>query len=102
MKKLILSALILGTSMVFVPAIEAKSTTTGFTSNADPQIRVQIGRNRRYNRRYNRRARTVTTTRIRRIGAWTYRETIRTTYMPNGTVRRTVIRRQRLNRWRNY
>jgi len=91
--------MILGTAVVFVPSIEAAPTATAITS---PQIRVQIGRNRRYNRRYYRRVRTVTTTRVRRIGPWTYRETIRTRYLPNGTVRTTVIRRQRLNRWRNY
>jgi hypothetical protein len=67
--------------------------------NADPQIRVQIGRN---NRRRYRRARTVTTTRITRVGMWRYRETIRVTYLPNGTTRTTVISRQRLGRWRNY
>ena len=97
MKKLILSALILGTSIVVVPSIEAKTTTTNM--NADPQIRVQIGRN---NRRRYRRARTVTTTRITRVGMWRYRETIRVTYLPNGTTRTTVISRQRLGRWRNY
>ena len=94
MKKVILSALILGTSIVAVPAIEAKSTNTALTTNAEPQIRVQIGRNnRRYNRRWNRRVRTVTTTRIRRVGFRTYRETIRTTYLPNGSTRTVVINR---------
>lgn len=97
MKKLILSALILGTSIVLVPSIEAKTTATNM--KADPQIRVQIGRN---NRRRYRRARTVTTTRITRVGMWRYRETIRVTYLPNGTTRTTVISRQRLGRWRNY
>ena len=102
MKKLILCALILGTSVIFVPSTEAK--TTADLAVAAPQVRIQIGRNRRYNRRWNRRGfrRVVTTTRIRRIGVWTYRETIRTTYLPNGTIRRTIIRRQRLNRWRRY
>jgi len=96
MKKLILSALILGASVVMVPSIEAK-TTSGMSAAADPQIRVQIGRNRRYNR-WNRRymRRTVVSTRIRRIGFRTYRETIRTTYMPNGMVRTTVIDRTRI------
>jgi hypothetical protein len=98
MKKFLITALILGTSVVFVPAIEASAKSVGFTA-ADPQVRVQIGRN---NRRRWRRARTVTTTRIRRIGPWRYRETIRTTYFPNGMTRTVVIRRQRLNRWRNY
>ena len=97
MKKLILSALILGTCIVVVPSIEAKTTDTNM--NADPQIRVQIGRNHR--RRY-RRARTVTRTRITRVGRWRYRETIRTTYFANGTSRTVVINRVRLGRWRNY
>jgi len=97
MKKLLLSAIILGTSIVAVPAIEAK-TTTGMTT-VDPQIRVQIGRNnRRYNRRWDRRGmrRVVTTTRVRRIGFRTYRETIRRVYLPNGTVRTTVVDRERI------
>ena len=97
MKKLILSALILGTSIIVVPSIEAKTTTTNM--NADPQIRVQIGRN---NRRRYRRARTVTRTRITRVGPWRYRETVRTTYFANGTSRTVVINRVRLGRWRNY
>ena len=98
MKKFILSALILGASVVVVPSIEAK-TTAGMSTAVDPQIRVQIGRNRRYNRwdrRYMRRARTVVSTRVTRIGFRTYRETIRTTYLPNGTVRTTVIDRTRI------
>jgi hypothetical protein len=97
MKKLLISAIMLGTSVVFVPSIEAKATA--MSASADPQIRVQIGRN---NRRRWRRARTVTSTRIRFVGPWRYRETIRTTYFPNGRTRTVVIRRQRLNRYRNY
>jgi hypothetical protein len=96
MKKLILSALILGTSIVAVPAIEAK-TTTGMSA-VDPQIRVQIGRNERsrYDRRWNHRGRTVITTRIERVGFRTYRETLRTTYLPNGMTRTVVIDRERI------
>jgi len=89
--------LILGTSIVAVPSIQAK-TTTGMTA-LDPQIRVQIGSNRRA--RY-RRARTYVTTRVRRVGPWRFRETVRTTYLPNGATRTVVINRQRLSRWRNY
>ena len=97
MKKLLFSALILGTSVVVVPSIEAKTAANGLIAGSDPQIRVQIGRNNR--RRYrNRRTRTVVRTRITRVGAWRYRETIRTTYFANGTTRTVVIRRQRLNR----
>jgi len=95
MKKLLLSAIILGTSIVAVPAIEAK--TTSAMTPSDPQIRVQIGSNRRYNR-WNRRGmrRVVTTTRITREGFRTYRETIRTTYLPNGMTRTVVVNRERI------
>jgi hypothetical protein len=88
----------LGTSIVAVPSIQAKTTAAAVTT--DPQIRIQIGRNNR--RYYNRRRRVVTTTRIRRVGPWTFRETIRTVYLPNGTARTKVVNRRRLNRWRNY
>ena len=89
--------MILGTSIVAVPAIEAKTTTNALTANTDPQVRIQIGRNRRYNRWERRRMRrVVTTTRVRRVGRLLYRETIRRVYLPNGTVRTTVISRQRI------
>ena len=72
-----------------VPSIEAKTAATAVA--ADPQINVQIGRNR--NRRIRR---VVTTTRITRVGRYRYRETIRTTYLPNGRTRTQVISRVRL------
>lgn len=97
MKKLLATVMIIGSGIVAVPSLQA-APTAGTSAMTDPQIRVQIGRNRRYERRYRRgMRRVVTTTRIRRIGFRTYRETIRTVYMPNGTIRRTVIRRQRIN-----
>jgi hypothetical protein len=95
MKKLIALALISGTLAFTVPAAEASSS--GSPAVGDPQIRVQIGRNR--NRRWNRRVRTVVTTRVTRVGRYRYRETIRTTYLPNGTTRTQVISRVRLGRW---
>lgn len=76
-----------------VPQTEAKAATaSGIT--ADPQIRVRIGPQAR--RWRNRRIRTVTTTRIVRRGFRTYRETIRTTYLPNGRTITQVIRRARV------
>jgi len=89
MKKLLLSALILGTAAFVVPSAAEASTTAAV---ADPQIRVQIGGNRNRWRR----ARTVISTRYTRVGRYRYRETIRTTYMPNGRVRRQVISRVRV------
>ncbi len=79
----------LGAMAFVVPSIEAKTAATAVA--ADPQINVQIGRNR--NRRIRR---VVTTTRITRVGRYRYRETIRTTYLPNGRTRTQVISRVRL------
>jgi hypothetical protein len=90
MKKAIITALIFGSAVLALPAVEANAATTA-TSVGEPQIRVQIGRNRR-----NRRTRTVTRTRITRVGYRTYRETIRTTYFANGRTRTQIIRRVRV------
>jgi hypothetical protein len=92
MKKAIISALIFGSAVIALPAVEARGATSA-PSVSEPQVRVQIGRNRRWN---NRRVRTVTRTRITRIGFRTYRETIRTTYLPNGRTRTQVISRVRI------
>ena len=94
MKKTLISFLILGTLAIVAPAAEAKATATALS--ADPQIRVQIGNNRRYNRRYNRRTRVVTSTRTTWSGGVRYRETIRTTYFANGRTRTVVVNRVRL------
>lgn len=98
MKKLIILSLMLGTMVVVVPSVEAKEMTASVT--AAPQIIVQPGRNRRWNR--NRRTRTVVSTRIRWVGPYRYRETIRTTYFANGRTRTVVIRRVRLSGRRVY
>jgi hypothetical protein len=81
----------LGTMVFVVPSIEAKTSSPAITT---PQVRIQIGRNQR-NRRWNRQRRVVTTTRVTRIGRLRYRETIRTTYWPNGRVTTQVINRTR-------
>ena len=92
MKKAIITALMLGSAVFALPSVEAKAATTA-ASAAEPQINVQIGRNRRWN---NRGRRVVTRTRITRIGFRTYRETIRTVYLPNGRTRTQVISRVRI------
>ena len=93
MKKLAILGLMLGTMVVLTPSVEAKGTATSMSASTAPQIIVQP--RRRWNR--NRRTRTVTTTRIRWVGPYRYRETIRTTYFANGRTRTTVIRRVRLS-----
>ncbi len=100
MKKLVILSLMLVTSAIFVPSAEARETATSLTNATAPQIYVQPRRNRRWNS--NRRTRTVTTTRIRWVGPYRYRETIRTTYFANGRTRTNVISRVRLSGRRGY
>lgn len=94
MKKLLITALMLGSAIIAVPTAEAKATTTAIT--AEPQINVSLGPQRR--RWNNRRTRTVTRTRIVRTRYGTFREVVRTTYFANGTTRSRVISRTRIYR----
>jgi hypothetical protein len=98
MKKLIVLSLMFGSMMFAPPAAEAVAAAT---SAGAPQIVVQTGRrNRRWRR--DRRTRVVTSTRIRCVGPYRYRETIRTTYFANGTTRTVVVSRVRLGGRRIY
>ena len=90
MKKLLIFALLLGTIGVVAPSAEAR---TAETSVGAPTEAPQVWRQRRRNRT----RRVVTTTRIRRVGPYRYRETVRITYLPNGRTRTQVIRRVRLS-----
>ena len=90
MKKLAILGLMLGTMVVLTPSVEAKGTAASISASTTSQIVMQP------RRRWNRRTRTVTSTRIRWVGPYRYRETIRTTYFANGRTRTTVIRRVRL------
>ena len=88
MKKLIGSALILGSIAVVAPVAEAatsSSVSTAAVSTAQPGWRY--GRRASY---------TVTRTRIVRVGFRRYRETYRTTYFRNGRVQTRVISRVRI------
>jgi hypothetical protein len=93
MKKFLALAIVLGASVLFVPSIEAKTGSALALNSANPQINIRIG-----NQRRNRRTRTETRTRIVRDGRWSYRETIRITYLANGRTRTQVISRTRLRR----
>jgi hypothetical protein len=91
MKKILALTLLLGSSIIFVPSIEAKTNSTSEMNNAaNPQISIRLGRQR------NRRARVVTRTRIIRSGFRTYREVIQTRYLPNGRVTTRVVSRTRV------
>lgn len=55
-----------------------------------PQVRIQVGRNRRWN---NRQVRVVTQVRTVRVGRRVYRDTYRITYLPNGRTRSQLVSR---------
>ena len=94
MKKFLALAILSMSAVAFVPSVEAKSNNAAANSVSEPQIRVQIGRNRRINRRAVR-----TYTRNVRIGRQLYRETYRVTYRANGTTRTRLISRVRIGRY---
>lgn len=95
MKKFLVLSAMLGAMVFAVPSVEAKTAAAPSAAEA-PQVRGRWNQPRRWN---NRRVRTVTRTRITRIGRNRYREVIRVTYLPNGRVRSQVISRTRLGRW---
>ena len=93
MKKILIFALMLGSIGLVVPTAEARTADISAGTTTET---TQLWRQRRRGRRI------VTTTRIRRIGPYRYRETIRVTYLANGRTRTQVIRRVRLaggRRW---
>jgi hypothetical protein len=91
MKRAIILSLMLGAGVIALPAVEANAATSAVAS---PQV-ITVRQQRAGWRRG--RGRTVTTTRVTRVGPIRYRETIRTTYLPNGGTRTVVIRRERIN-----
>ena len=99
MKKVIVTSLMLGAMAFVVPSAEAKATSTTTSVTPAQQIIIQPTRNRG---RFNRRTRTVTSTRVRWVGRYRYRETIRTTYFANGRTRTVVVNRVRLGGRRGY
>jgi hypothetical protein len=98
MKKLL--ALIL-TSVSLMLAVPNVSTVANANAATSPQIRVQIGRDRRYRDRdwryRNGYGRTVMQTRYVRRGWATYRETYQIRYLPNGMVQTNLVSRVRVS-----
>ena len=95
MKKFLALSILLGASVMFVPAAEAKAaektSAVALEANASPQVYT------RTQRRWNRRgARVVTRTRIVRSGFRTYREVVQYRYRPNGSVTVRVLSRTRV------
>lgn len=89
MKKLLTISALLGSLIIFAPSQEAKAASAA--SAAEPQIRIQLGQDRRWRNR-----RSTIQTRVVRRGFATYRETYRVTYRRNGSVRTELISRVRI------
>lgn len=97
MKKLLALTLSLASIGFVATSVEAKaagSSNSSATRTAAvvPQVRIQLGGNRRNNRR----VRTVTQTRLVRAGRRTFRETYQVTYLPNGRTQTRLISRVRV------
>jgi len=96
MKKGIILSLMLGAAVVALPAVEANAATS-VTAPQIITVRQQPARWRR-----GRGARTVTSTRIVMVNGYRFRETIRTTYLPNGRTRTVVVSRERIGGFRRH
>ncbi|HEV7903093.1 MAG TPA: hypothetical protein VGO96_04560 [Pyrinomonadaceae bacterium] len=96
MKKLL--ALTLSLASIGFVASSAEAKTSGSSNsataiNAAAPATVQWRRN---DRRNNRRVRTVTQSRLVRVGRRTFRETYQITYLPNGRTQTRLISRVRV------
>ena len=91
MKKLL--ALTLSLASIGFVASSAEAKASASTNAAIAPASIQWERN---NRRGNRRVRTVTQTRLVRVGRRVFRETYQITYLPNGGTRTRLISRDRV------
>ena len=92
--KRVLGLILALTSMGFVVSAEAKPANSANTITVAANSAPQWQRNRNY-RRYDRR-RSVTRSRLVRLGRRVYRETYVITYWPNGHTDTRLISRQRV------
>jgi hypothetical protein len=105
MKKLLIATLMLA-SFGFIDLWQTSNTAEAATLGA-PQVRIQIGQQRRYRDRYYRNRNHYpfgervgygrTFTRDVRVGYRLYRETYQMRYLPNGRTQTFLISRVRLN-----
>lgn len=95
MKKLLITALMLGAAVFVVPSAAEAKNNGATVLTAGPQTSVSFVQQRRG---WNRRPRTVTRTRIVRTRYGTFREVVRTTYFANGRTVTRVISRTRVYR----
>lgn len=97
MKRLLALALSLAAfGFVAAPAAEAKAAGASASAAAAATAPAPQWRNRRWDRRNNRRVRTVTQSRLVRVGRRVYRETYQIRYLPSGRTQTRLISRVRV------
>jgi len=92
---LVLSLFALGFVASPAEAKAAGASASASSAVASAPAAVQW-RNRRWDRRNNRRVRTVTQSRLVRVGRRVYRETYQITYLPSGRTQTRLISRVRV------
>ena len=94
MKRLLALALSLAAFGFVASPAEAKAAGASASAAASAATPAPQWRNQR--RRYNRRVRTVTQSRLVRVGRRVYRETYQIRYLPNGRTQTRLISRVRV------
>jgi hypothetical protein len=97
MKRLLALALSLAAFGFVASPAEAKAAGASASAAASASAPAAVQwRNRRWDRRNNRRVRTVTQSRLVRVGRRVYRETYQIRYLPNGRTQTRLISRVRV------
>ena len=96
MRRLLGITLVLASLGTAAFAAESKSVPTLTATTLDAGAAPQWQRDR-YNRRVNRRTRSITRTRVVRVGRRLYRETYVVRYLPNGRTDTRLLSRVRIS-----
>ena len=96
MKRLLALALSLAAFGFVASPAEAKAAGASASAAAASAPAAVQWRNRRWDRRNNRRLRTVTQSRLVRVGRRVYRETYQIRYFPSGRTQTRLISRVRV------
>lgn len=95
MKKILALSLLLGSAILFAPAVEAKTSDVNLSGSVE--LKNAVSQTVYQNQRYNRRGvRVINRTRIVRRGGRTYREVYQYRYRPNGSATVRLISRTRI------
>ena len=96
MKRVLALALSLAALGFVASPAEAKAVGASASTSAATAPAAAQWRDRRWDRRHNRRVRTITQSRLVRVGRRVYRETYQIRYFPNGRTQTRLISRVRV------